>query len=155
MTFLHKCNRLAFKRYLLRIPQIPLDPLVWRKDLDPSIKVKLYKVLLGYGRFGTTEENTTARQILDKLLWAPFHPSSDGQLATVRMLEATKKLVAIRDNGKLPTGEKTKRIAEAIAKIGQLGEERTKLADDPVQKQVDAFNARTISLGCINVPGSS
>jgi phosphonate transport system substrate-binding protein len=26
-------------------PLIPLDPLVWRKDLDPAVKTKLYSFL--------------------------------------------------------------------------------------------------------------
>src|SRR5215475_8240195 len=36
-------------------PIIPLDPLVWRKDLDPTVKAKLYTFLMSYGRFGTDE----------------------------------------------------------------------------------------------------
>jgi phosphonate transport system substrate-binding protein len=126
-------------RIIWTSPLIPLDPLVWRRDLNPSIKAKLYNFLMGYGRFGTAEENNVARSVLAKLLWAPFHPSSDNQLLTVRMLEATKKLVAIRDNEKLPMGEKGKKIAAAIAEISKLGEQRGKLAADPVQKQIDSF----------------
>src|SRR5262249_35356276 len=37
-------------RVIWTSPLIPLDPLVWRRDLDPSIKVKLYGFLMGYGR---------------------------------------------------------------------------------------------------------
>lgn len=128
-------------RIIWTSPLIPLDPLVWRKDLEPSVKVKLYNFFLSYGRFGTAEENAAAREILGKLLWAPFHPSSNSQLVTVRMLEATKKLVAIRDNEKLPMREKAKQMADTIAKISQLGDQRSKLANDPVQKQVDLFIA--------------
>jgi phosphonate ABC transporter binding protein len=36
-------------------PLIPLDPLVWRKDLDPAVKTKLYTFLLSYGRIGIYE----------------------------------------------------------------------------------------------------
>ncbi len=80
-------------RVIWTSPPLPLDPVVWRKDLDPSIKAKLCKFFLGYGRFGTAAENAAARAVLSKLLWAPFHPSSNGQLLTVRILEATRKLV--------------------------------------------------------------
>ena len=37
-------------------PLIPLDPLVWRKDLDPAVKTKLYTFLMSYGRIGSDEE---------------------------------------------------------------------------------------------------
>jgi phosphonate transport system substrate-binding protein len=126
-------------RIIWTSPLIPLDPLVWRKDLNPSIKVKLYNFLMSYGRFGTAEENIVARGVLANLLWAPFHPSTDNQLLTVRMLEATKKLVAIRDDEKLPMDEKGKKIAAAIAEISKLGEQGGKLAADPVQKQIGSF----------------
>src|SRR5215467_10727057 len=56
-------------------PIIPLDPLVWRKDLDPSIKTKLYTFLLSYGRFGSPEQIEAERTILANLIWAPFNPS--------------------------------------------------------------------------------
>ena len=41
--------------------QIPLDPLVWRKDLDPAVKTKLYTFLLSYGRIGPDSDIKTAR----------------------------------------------------------------------------------------------
>src|SRR5215468_5869721 len=69
-------------------PIIPLDPLVWRKDLDPTIKTKLYKFLLSYGRFGAPEQVEAERTILANLIWAPFNPSSDRQLVPIRKLEA-------------------------------------------------------------------
>src|SRR6516164_8401680 len=37
-------------------PLIPLDPIVWRKDLDPAVKTKLYTFLLSYGRIGSADE---------------------------------------------------------------------------------------------------
>jgi phosphonate transport system substrate-binding protein len=110
-------------------PPLPLDPLVWRKDLSPSVKAKLYRFFLRYGRLGTAEENEAARAILSKLHWGPFLPSSDGQLLTIRMLEATRKLVAARG------ADRTRAIAEVIA----LAEQRSKLAGDPFQKLADAF----------------
>jgi len=122
-------------------PQIPADPIVWRKDLDPLLKLKIYNFLMNYGRFGTAAENEAARTILARLLWAPFRPSSNNHLATVRMLEATKKLVAIKDDDKISASEKAKRVVEAISKISALGDERVKLANGPVQKWVDAFIA--------------
>ena len=111
------------------------------EDLDPLLKLKIYNFLMNYGRFGTAAENEAARTILARLLWAPFRPSSNNHLATVRMLEATKKLVAIKDDDKISASEKAKRVAEAISKISALGDERVKLANGQVQKWVDAFIA--------------
>src|SRR5215467_3221426 len=62
-------------RVIWTSPIIPLDPLVWRKDLDPALKTKIYTFLLGYGRLGTDDENKVAREILGNLIWAPFNPS--------------------------------------------------------------------------------
>jgi phosphonate transport system substrate-binding protein len=126
-------------RIIWTSPLIPLDPLVWRKDLDPAIKVKLYNFLMGFGRFGTAEQNQAAREVLAGLLWAPFNPSTNDQLLTVRMLEATKRLVAIRDSDTLPADEKGKKSAAAIAEIAKIGEQRGKLASDPVQNRIEAF----------------
>ncbi len=116
-------------RVIWTSPPLPLDPVVWRKDLDPSIKIKLCKFFLGYGRFGTAEENAAARAVLSKLLWAPFQPSSNNQLLTVRILDATRKLVAAKGAGR----------DAAIAEVAKLAEQRSKLADDPLQRLATAF----------------
>src|SRR5215469_8809950 len=60
-------------------PMIPLDPIVWRKDLDPAIKTKLYTFLLSYGRIGSDDEIAAAKAILANLVWSTFQPSSDHQ----------------------------------------------------------------------------
>ena len=65
-------------------PLIPLDPLVWRKDLDPAVKTKLYTFLLSYGRIGSDSDIKTAKGILADLIWSPFRPSSDNQLIPIR-----------------------------------------------------------------------
>src|SRR5215471_3327213 len=74
-------------------PLIPLDPLVWRKDLDPAVKAKLYTFLLSYGRIGSNDEIKTAKSVLADLIWSPFRPSSDDQLIPIRVLEANKGLM--------------------------------------------------------------
>src|SRR5499425_3646634 len=45
-------------------PLIPLDPIVWRKDLDPAVKTKLYTFLLSYGRIGSDDEIKAAREMI-------------------------------------------------------------------------------------------
>ena len=93
------------------------------------MKIKLYRFFLGYGRFGTAEENAAARAVLSKLHWAPFHPSSNKQLLTIRILEATRKLVAVRGRDR----------TAAIAEVASLAEQRSKAADDPLQKLASDF----------------
>ena len=73
-------------------PLIPSDPLVWRKDLDPDIKAKLYTFIMTYGRNGTPEEIAEARKVLGALQSAPFRPSSNAQLYPIRQLELNKKV---------------------------------------------------------------
>jgi phosphonate transport system substrate-binding protein len=128
-------------RIIWTSPEIPLDPIVWRKDLDPLVKTKFYNFLLNYGRSGKPAEIAAARQILKNLAWAPLHPSSNSQLIQIRLLQATTKLVALRSARNLPPDQKARQVAETIAELGRLSEQRAKLSSDPVQKQVDAFIA--------------
>src|SRR5208337_1832502 len=60
-------------RIIWTSPIIPLDPLMWRKDLDPAVKTKVYTFLMSYGRVGSPEELKTAKTVLANLIWSPFH----------------------------------------------------------------------------------
>ena len=75
-------------------PIIPLDPIVWRKDLDPAIKAKLYTFMLSYGRVGSPDEIKTAKEMIAGMIWSPLRPSSDDQLLPMRKLEASKSAAA-------------------------------------------------------------
>jgi phosphonate transport system substrate-binding protein len=121
-------------------PLIPLDPLVWRKDLDPAVKTKLYTFLLSYGRIGSDDETKTAKAVLANLVWSPFHPSSDNQLIPIRVLEANKSLMKVQGDDKLSAEEKTKEIAAIRAEIAKLEEMQRKAEVDPFQKRAEAFN---------------
>src|SRR6516165_5817631 len=85
-------------------PMIPLDPLVWRKDLDAGIKTKLYTFLLGYGRLGSDSEVKAEREILANLIWSPFNPSSNRQLIPIHKLEANRDLMKVQADDKLSDG---------------------------------------------------
>jgi phosphonate transport system substrate-binding protein len=87
-------------------PLIPSDPLVWRKDLDPDIKAKLYTFIMTYGRNGTPEEIAEARKVLGALQWAPFRPSSNAQLYPIRQLELNKQVLKVKADTKLSDTEK-------------------------------------------------
>ena len=106
-------------------PLIPSDPLVWRKDLNPETKAKLYTFIMSYGRLGTPEEVAAARKVLDGLQWAPFRPSSNAQLYPIRQLAINKEIMKIEGDDKLSAGEKQSKVAELkkeFAKIEQLME---------------------------------
>jgi phosphonate transport system substrate-binding protein len=120
-------------------PIIPLDPLVWRKDLDPALKAKIYTFLLSYGRFGSADEIKSAREILANLIWSPFNPSSDRQLVPIRKLEANKALMKVEADDKLSEAEKTQQIAALKAEIAKIEEMEKRLASDPYQARVAAF----------------
>jgi len=120
-------------------PLIPLDPLVWRKDLDPAVKTKLYTFLMGYGRIGTDDEIKTAKGILADLIWSPFRPSSDNQLIPIRVLEANKNLMKAQGDEKLSADEKSKQVAAIRAEIAKLEEMQKKAESDQFQKRVAAF----------------
>jgi phosphonate transport system substrate-binding protein len=128
-------------RIIWTSPIIPLDPLVWRKDLDPGIKSKLYTFLLSYGRFGSDAEIKADRQILANLVWSPFNPSSDRQLIPIRKLEASKALMKVQGDGSLSAADKAAQIAAIKAEIAKI-EQMAKQADsDPYQKRVADFIA--------------
>ncbi|MCA1298637.1 phosphonate ABC transporter substrate-binding protein [Stappia indica] len=75
-----------------RSPLIPSDPMVWRADLSPAAKEKLYYFFMQYGRFGDMEKVARERKILAGLSdgWGPFLASSNAQLLDVRQIEAFK-----------------------------------------------------------------
>jgi phosphonate transport system substrate-binding protein len=120
-------------------PLIPLDPLVWRKDLDPAVKIKLYTFLASYGRIGSPDEIKAARAVLADLIWSPFIPSSDHQLIPIRILEANKNLVKVQADDKLTADEKARQIAAIRAEIAKLQEAQKAAEAAPFQKRVAAF----------------
>jgi phosphonate transport system substrate-binding protein len=120
-------------------PIIPLDPIVWRKDLDPAVKAKLQTFLLSYGRIGSAAEIAAAKEILTPMIWSPMHPSSDDQLLPIRKLEASKALLKIQDDAKLSEEDKSKKIAGIKAELTELDEAEKKAATSPSQKRIEAF----------------
>ena len=128
-------------RIIWTSPVISLDPLVWRKDLDPALKTKIYTFLLGYGRLGTDEENKTARAILADLVWSPFNPSSDRQLVAVRKLEANKSLLKVQGDDKLSDADKAQQVAALKAEIAKIEAMEKAIDSDPYQQRIAAFVA--------------
>jgi phosphonate transport system substrate-binding protein len=126
-------------RIIWTSPIIPLDPLVWRKDLDPAVKSKLYTFLMSYGRTGTPDEIKMAKEILAHLIWSPFHPSNDNQLLPIRILEANKAIMKIKADDKLSDAEKQAQIEPLQAEIKKDQELSVKADASAFPKQLAAF----------------
>lgn len=126
-------------RIIWTSPIIPLDPLMWRKDLDPALKTKIYTFLMSYGRIGAPEELESAKQILANLIWSPFHPSSDAQLLPIRILEANKAVMKIQGDEKLSAEEKALQISALQAEIKKYSAEAEKAETSPFQKRLAHF----------------
>jgi phosphonate transport system substrate-binding protein len=122
-------------------PIIPLDPLVWRKDLDASLKAKIYTFLLSYGRLGGEAEVKTAREVLANLIWSPLNPSSDRQLIPIRKLEANKELMKVQGDEKLSDADKAPKVAAIKAEIAKIESMEKETEADPYQKRIAAFIA--------------
>jgi phosphonate transport system substrate-binding protein len=120
-------------------PLIPLDPLMWRKDLDPQVKSKLYTFLMSYGRIGSGDETKAAKVILANLIWSPFQPSSDDQLLPIRVLEANKSLMKVHADDKLSADEKGKQVAAIRADIAKIEEMEKKAETSEFLKRKAAF----------------
>lgn len=120
-------------------PLIASDPLVWRKDLSPEVKARVYTWLASYGRIGASEEIAEAKKILAELQWAPFNPSSNRQLLPIRQLEANKSLLRVMSDDKLSEQEKKTKSAELKAEIAKLDQAQKQADSDSFTKRVSAF----------------
>jgi len=126
-------------RIIWTSPIIPLDPLVWRKDLDPALKTKLYTFLMSYGRIGSPDEIKTAHEVLAALIWSPFNPSSNSQLLPIRKLEASKNLMRVQGDETLSAEAKAKQIEAIRAELAKIEEQEQKVQSDEFHKRVAAF----------------
>lgn len=128
-------------RVIWTSPLIPSDPLVWRKDLAPDVKTKLYTWLLSYGRVGTAEEIASAKNVLAGLGWAPFEPSANDQLLPIRILEANKSILKIKGDAKLSAEEKAAQIKPLEADLKSFQAEADKAGKGAFRTKVAEFQA--------------
>ncbi len=120
-------------------PIIPLDPIVWRKDLDAGAKAKIHNFILSYGRTGTPEEIAKAKEVLAALIWSPLKPSSNHQLVPIRKLELAKQKFKIEGDEKLSADEKKAALAKIDADVAKLAALEAKLDKDPAIAKYLAF----------------
>lgn len=93
-------------------PDIPTDPLVWRKDLPREVKAKILAAILGFGRTG--EHAAEELIILNNVSsgWGTFLASDNGQLLPIRELEIAKNIQKMESDEKIDATEKTSRLAK-------------------------------------------
>ena len=101
-------------------PFIPLDPLVWRKDLDPSDQDQALHVS-ARATVGSDPMSRSKRssEILANLIWSPFNPSSDRQLIPIRKLEANQDLMKVQADDKLSDADKAAQVVKIKAEARQ------------------------------------
>jgi phosphonate transport system substrate-binding protein len=102
-------------RQIWRSPQIPSDPLVWRKDLDPAVKTKVRDFLLAYG------DTEHGKQVLVRLGFSGFRASSDAQLVMVRKVELAKQRAQVEQDTALSAADKAAKLKAIDERLAALG----------------------------------
>lgn len=83
-------------------PEIPSDPIAYRKDLPEGVKEKLRNFFYNY--------KDTA--VMKPLKWSGFEKADDKRWNTIRELEYAKKILELEGNKEMNPAEKEKKIAE-------------------------------------------
>ena len=103
-------------RVLWTSPMIPNDPLIYRTDLSDSMKGKLEKFFLSYGKGGAHQQ-----KVLDEILkLSGFRKSSNAQLIPIADLELFSQLRKNQDDDKKSPAEKQKAADALMARFGSL-----------------------------------
>lgn len=104
-------------REIWRSVLIPSDPLVWREDLDPAIKKQLRDFFLSYGK------DAREKEILAKLTYSGFHPSSNLQLVPIRQLELARERGLIEADDKFSPQERQAKLKDIDDKLAMLSQQ--------------------------------
>ena len=75
-----------------RSPLLGLDPIIYRKDLDPKVKAKLRRFFHDYGRVGSPQEVAHAREVLKGLEFGLFNAADGSILNQVREVDLKKQI---------------------------------------------------------------
>jgi len=111
-------------RVIWTSPRLPEDPIVWRKDLDPTVKEKLRSFFLTYGT-QAGPEGDRQRKILAKLSFGVFKPADNSHLLPVREMEATGELIEARNR------RNDRGIARAEEKLADIRREKAEAGAAP------------------------
>jgi phosphonate transport system substrate-binding protein len=109
-------DRYAQVRVLWTSPQIPSDPLVWRKDLPQDTKDKLRKFFYNYGKTDPHEKAVMA----NITGYSGFSPSSDAQLVPIRQIALFQQKQKIESDTHLSDADKKAQLAALDQQMSAL-----------------------------------
>jgi phosphonate transport system substrate-binding protein len=102
-------------REVWRSPQIPSDPIVWRKDLDDATKKQVRDFMLNYGK------DAREQAILQNLGYSGFRASTSQQLVPIRQIELARERAKVEADPGLAADEKAKKLKEIDNRLAELG----------------------------------
>lgn len=106
-------------RIIWKSPLIPADPMVWRADLDNTVKSKVKAFFLAYGQ-GDSPAAKAELAKLGKLTFGTFRDSSNAQLVPIRQLELAKAKIKIEGDTTLSADERKAKLEEVDKKLSAL-----------------------------------
>ena len=107
-----KPDAAAGLREIWRSPLLGLDPIIYRKDLDPKVKARIRRFFQDYGRKGTPAEVAHARAVLKGLEFGLFNAADGSILNQVREVDLKKQLFDMRGQSG-PTADAKRRQLKA------------------------------------------
>jgi phosphonate transport system substrate-binding protein len=110
-------NPYELVRVLWKSPLIPADPMVYRKDLPADLKKTIQTFFVNYGK-GT--DAAREKEVLAKLTYQGFRPSSDAQLVPIRQIELAKEKARIETDTTLAAADKQKQLADVSRRLAEL-----------------------------------
>ncbi|CAN5570239.1 phosphonate ABC transporter substrate-binding protein [soil metagenome] len=102
-------------REIWRSPLIASDPIVWRKDLDPTLQQQVRDFLLSYGK--TDREQA----IVQKIGYSGFRASTSAQLVPIRQIELARERSRIETDTSIAADEKAKQLKVVDDRLAELG----------------------------------
>ena len=105
-------------RQVWKSPLIAADPLVWRKDLTPDLKMKMKAFFVDYGKTGANAG--TEKLALKKLTLGGFQDSSNAQLKPVRQLELFKERIKVEGDTTLSTDDRKLKLDDLTRKLADV-----------------------------------
>ncbi|MFZ4666854.1 MAG: phosphonate ABC transporter substrate-binding protein [Prochlorotrichaceae cyanobacterium] len=91
-------------------PEIPSDPIAYRKDLPDCVKSELQNFFLNY----------KDEAVLKPLQWSGFESATDADWNTIRQLEIAKTMLEIQGNADLSEAEKKTQLDELNQELEAL-----------------------------------
>ena len=106
-------DKIGTLREIWRSPQIPSDPLVWRKDLSDATKKQVRDFLLAYGR------EAREQQILQIIGYSAFRPSSNVQLVPIRQIELARERTKVEGDASMASDERARKLSDIDTRMAE------------------------------------